>query len=108
MIRGESFQSVPDTGILSMSFPLSGDHVIVVIGDRNDAVARPVYNWFIDSSGKLVLTEDGITQATLGLISFDDDFIEVWDDFRGGVKYRRTANRGANKSAMDKPDLVSS
>lgn len=90
MVRGASFNSVPDEGILYLGFPDKGNHVAATIGDRNDAIAAPLWYWAIDESGELVLSDySGKKLATMELIEYSPSEVVV----RNGGKitqYKRT------------------
>ena len=78
MIRGASFNSVTDEGILYLRFPYDGKHVAATIGDRNDAVAAPIWYWAIGEDGRLVLSDNsGETCASLELIEYSPTAVVV-------------------------------
>ena len=68
MIRGASFNSIPDSGIVYLGFSETGNDVSATLGDRNKELAAPLWYWSIDSSGAMVLTDNGEVVATLQLI----------------------------------------
>jgi len=90
MIRGASFNSVPDKGILYLRFPDKGNHVAVTIGDRNDMIAAPLWYWAISDKGQLVLTDySGEKLSTMELIEYSSS--EVLIRSRGALtSYKRT------------------
>jgi hypothetical protein len=90
MIRGASFNSVPDEGILYLGFPAKGSHVAATIGDRKEAIAAPLWYWTIEKNGALLLTDySGKKQATLDLIEYSPSKVVVRN--RGEIiQYERT------------------
>jgi hypothetical protein len=92
MVRDAKFTSLSETGILNLSFGSTGNIATGISGDRKTDVFREIYEWSIDGSGKLVLIEDGDYETVFLLISFESDLVEVWEEHRGLVKYRRTKN----------------
>ncbi|MEC5127079.1 hypothetical protein VSU19_09980, partial [Verrucomicrobiales bacterium BCK34] len=97
MVRGADFESMTESGVLSMSFPMTGNFVITTIGERNGAMAGTVYEWSIDGAGILAFFEQGKKLDTFSLLSFDFAEVEVQTGVFGTTKYRRTlsAERGA-------------
>ncbi len=92
MLRGANFSSIPDKGIIYLGFPASGNYVAATVGDRNDALAAPIWYWSIDSKGVLVLTEDDDgreTVAKLDLIMFSNNEVTV-RNHGVAIRYRRT------------------
>lgn len=93
MILGARFESVSDEGLLSFGgFQLSNNYVRVTIGDRNEAIAAPLWYWSIANDGSLKLQDSsGIEMASLELIEYQKSKIIV----RNGeniVQYTRTQN----------------
>lgn len=78
MIRGAGFNSIPDSGIVYLGFSETGNTVAATIGDRDGALAAPIWYWTIDSSGALALSDDsGNKEATLELIEFAEGEVTV-------------------------------
>ncbi|MEY3394400.1 MAG: hypothetical protein RL346_636 [Verrucomicrobiota bacterium] len=96
MIRGASFNSVPDEGILYLGFPAKGSHVAATIGDRKEAIAAPLWYWTIEKNGALLLTDySGKKQATLDLIEYSPSKVVVRNrgeiiQYERTTKFRRT------------------
>lgn len=91
MIRGASFNSVPDEGILYLGFSAKGNHVAATIGDRKQAIVAPLWYWTIEKNGALLLTDySGNKQATLDLFEYSPRKVVV--RIRGEIiQYERTA-----------------
>lgn len=108
MIRGADFESMSDTGVLWMSFSKNDHFVAVTIGDRNGDMAGPVYEWRINKSGRLVLSEDRKALDEFELIRFSPSEIEVRHNWQDRVIYRRRSSKNPNgeQDADRKPDNV--
>jgi hypothetical protein len=90
MIQGASFDSIPDSGIVYLGFPKTGNTVAATIGDRNDALAAPLWYWAIDSSGALVLSDySGKREAAIELIEFKSAEVTVRNG-KDVIHYKRT------------------
>lgn len=90
MVRGASFRSVPDSGILYMGFSPTGNTVAVTIGERKKSITAPMWYWSIDSSGAIVLSDyTGVRHATMELIKFKQNEVTVRND-REIIRYERT------------------
>ena len=90
MVRGASFNSIPDSGILYMGFPATGNTVAVTFGDRNKSFASPLWYWSIDSTGAIVLSDySGVREASMELIEFKKDEVTVRNG-RELIRYERT------------------
>ena len=90
MIRGATFSSIPDSGIVSLGFTTDGNAVGATIGDRRKELTAPLLHWSIDASGALILSEHtGEVVATLELIEFAKGEVTVR---KGGeiIRYKRT------------------
>lgn len=78
MIRGYSYELEGRKGFLRFNFPDQGKHVAATIGDLDDAVAAPLWEWQVAKGGSLIIEEyDGSIVVQLNLIKFADDLVTV-------------------------------